>query len=276
MAPRKKRKPAAKARASDALGATLAGGPEDRKAVRRGDHGDPHTYLGPHPATVDGVDGTVVRVFRPDAKGISLLTGEAGGGNPPGAPPKLEMTALGKGLFAAWSKKPVPSYRLGLRLTGAVEHERHDPYRFPPTVSDLDLYLISEGTHLRLWNCLGARPLEMLGVAGIAFAVWAPNARRVSVVGDFCDWDGRVFPMRRLGQSGIFELFLPGLAVGSTYKFEVLAQDGSRLLKADPLAHAAEVPPETASRVFRTTYPWRDDEWMERASDREGLRDVTR
>ena len=142
----------------------------------------------------------------------------------------------------------------------------------PATLGDTDLYLLGEGTHRQLWRCLGARFQEVDGRAGFAFSVWAPNARRVSVVGDFCDWDGSRHPMAVLGTSGVFDLFLPDLREGEIYKFEIEAQDGSVQLKADPMAGWAEQAPNTASRTYKSTYIWGDDEWMAA----HGERDVTR
>jgi len=140
------------------------------------------------------------------------------------------------------------------------------------TLGDTDLYLLGEGTHRQLWRCLGARWQEIDGTAGFAFSVWAPNARRVSVVGDFCDWDGSRHPMTLLGTSGVFDLFLPDLRQGEIYKFEIEAQDGSVQLKADPMASWAEQAPNTASRTYKSTYAWCDDKWMAAHSER----DVTR
>ncbi len=141
-----------------------------------------------------------------------------------------------------------------------------------PMLDDVDLYLLGEGSQLRLWEALGARPMELAGAAGFAFSVWAPNARRVSVVGDFCGWDGSRFPMRRRGSSGVFELFVPGFGEGELYKLEIEGADGEVHLKADPLARAAEVPPGTASRTFVSRHAWGDDRWMEALPGR----DVTR
>ena len=130
------------------------------------------------------------------------------------------------------------------------------------TVGELDLHLFAEGTHRRLWEVLGARPWEVDGEPGFAFAVWAPNARRVSLVGEFCDWDGRRHPMRRLGSSGIHELFVPGLAEGALYKYEILGADGHLRLKADPMGRFGEAPPATASRTYRSHHVWGDGEWL--------------
>ncbi|HEX8726473.1 MAG TPA: 1,4-alpha-glucan branching protein GlgB [Gemmatimonadaceae bacterium] len=133
---------------------------------------------------------------------------------------------------------------------------------FPPTIGDVDLHLFNEGTHRRLWDVLGAHPRTLAGVEGTAFAVWAPNAGRVSVVGDFCDWNGNRHVMRSLGSSGIHEAFVPGVGPGALYKFEIRTRDGRVLLKADPMAQAAELPPGTASRVYRSAFAWSDDAWM--------------
>jgi 1,4-alpha-glucan branching enzyme len=133
---------------------------------------------------------------------------------------------------------------------------------FPPTIGDVDLFLFNEGNHHRLWEMLGAHPRVLEGVAGTAFAVWAPSARRVSVVGDFCDWDGRRHVMRPLHSSGVHELFVPGVGAGALYKYEIETHDGRLLLKTDPLAAAMEPPPGTAARVYRSDYRWNDDAWI--------------
>ena len=155
------------------------------------------------------------------------------------------------------------------RFADGADWERDDPYRFLPTLGELDLHLIGEGTHERLWEVLGAHPRSIEGVAGVAFAVWAPNARSVRVVGDFDRWDGRLFPMRSLGASGVWELFVPGIGPGELYKYEVLGADGKLRIKADPLSFSQQVRPETASRVWDigSDEGWTDDAWM---ADRAG------
>ncbi|MER3453394.1 MAG: 1,4-alpha-glucan branching enzyme, partial [Acidimicrobiia bacterium] len=139
-----------------------------------------------------------------------------------------------------------------------------DPYRFWPTLGEFDLHLIGEGRHRRLWECLGAHLREHQGVRGVSFAVWAPNARSVRVVGDFNGWDGRCHPMRVLGSSGVWELFMPGVGPGTRYKYEVVGRDGRTSLRADPLAFATEVPPANASLVWEPSYRFHDDDWLAR------------
>jgi len=231
-----------------------------------GDHHEPHRVLGAHPVGRNGQDGAVIRAFHPDAVAVECLLPEQGAIN-------LERTA--PGLFAgllAGASMPL-SYRLRFHYANGDTWERDDPYRFMPTLGDMDLHLFGEGSHRRLWQCMGAHVREVDGVSGVVFAVWAPNARRVSVVGDFCRWDGRVFPMRSLGASGIFELFVPGLGPGTIYKFEIKARDGSILRKADPFARAAEAPPSTASVVEASSYEWADDGWMVQRTQRDHLRE---
>ncbi|GBD32194.1 1,4-alpha-glucan branching enzyme GlgB [bacterium HR33] len=236
--------------------------PDEAARLVAGEHPDPHRILGAHPAG----EGSVVRAFHPDAVRAEcvLETGQS-----------LAMVKLGEGgLFAALLPdiRPPFRYRIRFQFPGGGIWERDDPYRFLPTVSDLDLYLFNEGTHRRLWRSLGARCRVAQGTEGVAFAVWAPNARRVSVVGDFNGWDGRLFPMRQLGSSGVWELFVPGLGPGALYKYEIKTREGMLRLKADPLASWMEVPPGTASRVFRSEYSWQDQEWLARRADRDPLR----
>ena len=147
----------------------------------------------------------------------------------------------------------------------ALASRTYDPYAFPPLLSDYDLHLLGEGTHYLNYEKLGAHVREIDGVKGVHFAVWAPNAQRVSVVGEFNAWDGRVHPMRSRGSSGIWEIFLPGLAEGALYKFEILSRIGGHLgLKSDPYGFAAEVRPNSASVVCNIdSYEWNDSAWLE-------------
>jgi 1,4-alpha-glucan branching enzyme len=240
--------------------------PGDLDQLIAGDHHEPHRILGAHPLTHGGEQGAVVRAFHPDAVAVECILPGTGAIN-------LDRTA--PGLFAgflAGAKVPL-AYRLRFRFANGADWERDDPYRFLPTLGEIDLHLFNEGSHRRLWQCMGAHVREIDGVRGVAFAVWAPTARRVSVVGDFCRWDGRVFPMRSLGSSGIFELFVPGLEPGAMYKYEIKTRQGSISQKADPFARAAETPPGTASIVDTSHYEWGDAEWMVQRPQRDHLRE---
>ncbi len=154
-----------------------------------------------------------------------------------------------------------------------LRHQRVDPYSFAPSVSSSDLALFASGGHVEAWRMLGAHPASFDGVAGIRFAVWAPNAERVSVVGPFCQWDGRRLPMRVLGSSGVWELFVPGLAVGTIYKYEIRSRvTGSVELKTDPFAQAMEKRPATAAIVTdQAAYRWQDEAWMQARPQRDWL-----
>ncbi|WP_326564287.1 1,4-alpha-glucan branching protein GlgB [Micromonospora peucetia] len=204
---------------------------------------DPHAVLGAHPA-----DGrTVVRTLRRGAADVALVVdGERH--------PMRRVHDVG--VFEATVPGEVLDYRVE-----ADSHLHDDPYRYPPTLGELDLHLIGEGRHERLWEALGARVFD----EGVAFTVWAPNARGVRVVGDFTGWapdDG--WPMRSLGGSGVWELFVPDVGAGARYKYRVLGADGHWRDKADPLAAYAEVPPATPSVVHHSTYEWGDADWLAR------------
>jgi 1,4-alpha-glucan branching enzyme len=221
------------------------------RLVRR-EHADPHSILGAH--SYDG--GAVVRAFRPAAANVTVV---AGGERTP-----LECVHPGGVFEGVVDGAELPlTYQLEVDYPDAGTATIDDPYRFLPTVGELDVYLIGEGRHEELWERLGAHVREVDGVQGTSFAVWAPSARAVSVVGDFNYWDGRVHPMRSLGASGVWELFLPGVGHGAVYKYEILAPDGEIRLKADPVAFATEVPPKTASVVWDSTHEWADAEWLE-------------
>jgi 1,4-alpha-glucan branching enzyme len=221
---------------------------------------DPHHLLGAHPR--DG--GVVVRAWRPEAATVVARPENA-------EPVELELRHPA-GLFEGFvpdADAPL-SYELEVSYPDGNTYTLRDPYAFAPTLGELDLHLAGEGRHERIYERLGAHPRELDGVGGTAFAVWAPNARTASVVGDFNGWDGRLNPMRSLGSSGIWELFVPGVDEGQRYKFELKGPGGDLLpLKADPYALAAEVPPQTASRVYVSRHEWSDEEWLEqrRATD---------
>ena len=196
-------------------------------------HADPFAVLGPH--EVKG--GIVIRAFVPGATRLEVIEEETGA---VAGELKLRHDA---GLFEGMLKdRPIWfGYRLRAQNEGG-SWELHDPYRFPPVLGEMDDYLIREGTHRRLWERLGAHAIEHAGHSGVHFAVWAPNAARVSVVGDFNGWDGRRNPMRRRGAVGVWEIFIPGLGEGSVYKFELRAADGTVLpLKADPVGTGSEL-----------------------------------
>jgi 1,4-alpha-glucan branching enzyme len=231
---------------------------EIERIVRR-EHSDPHHVLGAHPR--DG--GVVVRAYRPAAERV---TARPEGGEP--VELRLRHPAgLWEGVLDG-ERLPL-RYELEVAYPDGNTYTLRDPYAFEPTLGPLDLHLIAEGRHEALWERLGAHPREIDGVAGTSFAMWAPAARAVSVVGDFNSWDGRLHAMRSLGPSGIWELFLPGVEPGARYKYEILTQGRDLRLKADPVAFAAELPPQTASVVFRTEHAWRDADWLEARRGRE-------
>ena len=222
-------------------------------AIESGEHSDPFAFLGPH----DLGDGRVlVRTFQPGADRV-VLCDSAGTS-------QEAQDSDRHGLFEITvSHGLARPYRLRVTRAGRDE-EFVDPYQFGPWLGETDLYLLREGTHLAAYNRLGAHFVTMDQTDGVAFAVWAPNARRVSVVGDFNRWDGRQHPMRFHPGAGIWELFVPGLGEGERYKYEIKPREGELpLLKADPYAFGAERPPNTASIVCRTdTHAWQDDAWI--------------
>jgi 1,4-alpha-glucan branching enzyme len=230
---------------------------DELRRLVEGTHTDPHTFLGPHP----GPHGVVVRALRPDA--IEVLAHVEGG--PAVTLTRIHPAGVFEGVLPA--AFDVPAYRLEARYASGAAWSTWDAYAFLPTLGPVDLHLIGEGRHERLWERLGARPLrpslrEGITVDGVAFAVWAPEAARVSVVGDFNRWDGRAHPMRRLGASGIWELFVPELGPGALYQYEIRTTHGLVAKKADPLAFRTLPPPSTASVVDVPRHAWRDDAWL--------------
>ncbi len=240
---------------SDPRGA--ASGPAIDALVAR-DSADPHALLGAHPAQ----GGVRVRAFRPAAQSVRAVVG--------GDALKLRCTHPA-GLFEGTVKgAELPlRYELDVAYPDGSTYRIEDPYRFAPTLGELDQHLVGEGRHERLYERLGAHVVEVDGVPGTAFAVWAPAARSVSVVGDFNAWDGRLHPMRSLGASGIWEVFLPGVGDGARYKFEIHTPAGDLVLKADPVAFAAEQPPATSSVVHRSRHRWSDGAWLARRRERD-------
>jgi 1,4-alpha-glucan branching enzyme len=239
-----------------------------------GEHHDPHAVLGAHP----GRDGTTIRALRPLAEQVDVVL-------PDGR--RHALRHVHAGVFAGTLPEDaplaaaeadaaplaVPDYRLAVRYPDGPEMLQDDPYRHLPTLGELDLHLFQEGRHEELWKALGARVRTYASafgpVTGTTFAVWAPNARGVRLIGDFNHWDGRAHPMRSLGSSGVWELFVPDVGNGATYKYEILGADGRWTRKADPMAQATECPPATASMVFSTSYEWSDGEWMDERKGRD-------
>ncbi|MCT1713279.1 1,4-alpha-glucan branching protein GlgB, partial [Dietzia cinnamea] len=231
--------------------------------LRAGTHHDPHSVYGTHR---DG-DGSVVRTMQPGAVSVEIDFGDR----------TVPMEPVSDGLFqAALPEAEVPDYRY--RVAYADGHTRTvaDGYRFLPTLGEVDLHLIGEGRHERLWDALGAHVRTYDSptgpVTGTSFAVWAPNARGVSVVGDFCGWNPVALPMRSIGSSGVWELFVPGVGDGAVYKYRVRGADGRTVDHADPMAVATEVPPATGSKVFTSAYEWNDDEWIAARATRDHSR----
>jgi 1,4-alpha-glucan branching enzyme len=215
-------------------------------------HTEPHAVLGPH----ESPGGLTIRAFRPDALSIRVLPDDADR-------PPIELRKVhGLGVFEALVPGATSPfrYRLEVRYATGVFTVR-DPYAFSSTLGELDLHLAAEGTHRELYRYLGAHVREHEGITGTAFAVWAPAARRVSVVGNFNQWDGRLGAMRRMG-SGVWELFLPEVGEGALYKFEIATHQGPVVLKSDPFARAMELRPDTASKVTVRHHEFRDQAWV--------------
>ena len=225
---------------------------QDIEALIKAEHRDPFSILGPH---ADGQGGQVIRAFLPQALSVNVIDRACGQVLGP-----LSITEV-PGLFVGQFTQLQP---YALRINWAAgEQTSEDPYSFGPLLGEMDLYLFAEGNHRDLSTCLGAQVMSVDGVPGVRFAVWAPNARRVSVVGDFNIWDGRRHPMRLRHPSGVWELFIPRLEAGEAYKYEILGAEGILPLKADPMALATQLPPDTASKVASPlSVDWQDAHWM--------------
>lgn len=232
----------------------------DVDALVRAEHSDPFSILGPH---ADG-DGLVVRAYLPSALGVEVL--ERTGGRVLAAMEQGQVP----GFFFTRLSNPQP-YLLKIRWAGG-EQITEDPYSFGPQLGEMDMYLFSEGNHREIGRVFGAQVMEVEGVQGVRFAVWAPNARRVSVVGSFNGWDGRRYPMRSRFPSGVWEIFIPRLQPGDKYKYEILGPNGILPLKADPIALATEHPPGTASVIARPLeYQWNDQDWLQHRAERQSI-----
>jgi 1,4-alpha-glucan branching enzyme len=239
-----------------------------------GSHHDPHSVLGAHP----GPGGVRIRALLPMAATVAVVL-------PDGS--RFPLSHLHQGVFTGTlPSSAVPDYRLAVSYPGPdpgstlPETIVDSPYRYLPTLGATDLHLIGEGRHEDLWRVLGAHVHDygedgagFGAVRGTSFAVWAPNARGARVIGDFNHWDGRGHPMRSLGGSGVWELFVPGTAEGTHYKFDICGPDGQWRRKADPLAARAELPPATASVVYTSEYEWRDEDWLAARSRGEKTRE---
>jgi 1,4-alpha-glucan branching enzyme len=227
----------------------------DRERLLAGTHHDPHSVLGAHP--VPG--GVALRAFRPYARSVTVVAGDD---------VRAELHDDGDGFFSGLLPLPeVPAYRLLVAYDGTVQ-DVEDAYGFLPALGDLDLHLIGEGRHEQLWTALGAEPMTHQGATGTRFTVWAPNARGVRVAGTFNFWDGTAYPMRSLGGTGVWELFAPGIGEGELYKFEITRADGSKTLRADPMARRTEAPPNTSSIVHASHHEWHDEDWLARRTDK--------
>ncbi|PVW06443.1 1,4-alpha-glucan branching enzyme [Microbacterium sp. Gd 4-13] len=222
--------------------------------IATGSYHDPHSVLGVH----TDADGTgVVRTRRPLA---STVTAELADGS------SVEFSHLRAGIWEADIAAAPGRYTITATYDDGSSHTADDPYRHVPTIGELDLHLIAEGRHEELWRVLGAHERVLDGTAGVAFAVWAPDARAVRVIGDHNGWDGQAHSMRSMGGSGVWELFIPEIGVGARYKFEILTRASNWIEKADPMARLAEVPPATASVVTSSDYTWTDDTWIAQRS----------
>lgn len=225
----------------------------DIERIVAGHHHDPHSILGAHLTA----HGLIIRVLRPFATTVTVVTTTG----------TYAMAHEHEGVWKALLPEHahVVDYRLQVSY-GNEPIPADDPYHYLPTVGEMDLHLIREGRHELLWEVMGAHlrtfSTDLGTVSGVSFVVWAPNARGVRVVGDFNGWDGRSAPMRSLGSSGIWELFIPHVNEGVRYKYEIVGPDGAHRTKADPYAFRAEVPPSTASVVWQSRYEWGDAEWM--------------
>ena len=233
------------------------------EAIVGGYHGAPFDILGPHRAG----DDLVIRAFLPEAESVGVILG-------PGDPRPMERIHI-TGLFeVTLPNQDIAPYRLAVTDRSGQTQLYEDPYSFTSTFGGLDAYLMGEGTHQHIYERLGAHIMELRGVSGVHFAVWAPNAQRVSVVGPFNQWDGRRHPMRFLHDNGVWELFIPGLGEGTLYKYEIKTHyQGYMVSKADPVGFASEMRPKTASVVWDIDkHQWGDAEWMDNRDQHQGLR----
>mgnify|MGYP002394486457 FL=1 len=237
--------------------------PELRNELLQGRMAEPHSVLGMHPLTYRKKPGVAVRALVRGAETCQVVLLKEDGSERKRVPLRRKDDTDFFEVFTGEVTKVTP-YRLRVTFPSGEVRQFYDPYAFLPTLSDHDLYLFNEGNEHFIYRKLGAHPHTVREVPGVAFAVWAPNARRVSLVCDAVGWDGRYLPLRRLGSSGVWELFVPGLKAGLVYKYEILGADGNLHLKSDPYATRFEPPPHNASIVCPVDdFAWSDQEWME-------------
>jgi len=242
--------------------------PDELRSIADLTHQSPHTLLGMHPLG-DG-SGLVVRAFLPEAAQVEIRpTHEK-------SKPALTLKRIDeRGLFEGVTHKTAQVYAYDLVITNAQGHtwQTRDAFSFLPTLGESDLFLFGKGDERRIYDKLGAKLRVLDGVHGASFAVWAPNAKRISVVGDFNHWDGRIHPMRLLGASGVWEIFIPGVGLGAHYKYEILDAHGVIKLNTDPYGFFFEIAPKNAAIVWDTQkFAWTDDAWMKSRRDRDALR----
>lgn len=227
-------------------------------ALVQGIHNNPHHILGMH----ECIDDLYINAYLPGAKVVNAIEVST----------RKKYTLVSErvpGFFSVVIKDKKPfEYKLNVRFDNGDEVTYFDPYVFEPVIDPIDISLFNEGKHYNIYEKMGAHPMTVDGVEGVLFAVWAPNADRVSVVGNFNNWDGRRHPMRKLDYSGIYELFIPGKLVGEIYKYEIKAKSGQVFMKSDPYAFSSEVRPANASRIVDISYKWKDAAWMEKREDK--------
>ena len=227
-------------------------------ALVQGIHNNPHHILGMH----ECIDDLYINAYLPGAKVVNAIEVST----------RKKYTLVSErvpGFFSVVIKDKKPfEYKLNVRFDNGDEVTYFDPYVFEPVIDPIDISLFNEGKHYSIYEKMGAHPMTVDGVEGVLFAVWAPNADRVSVVGNFNNWDGRRHPMRKLDYSGIYELFIPGKLVGEIYKYEIKAKSGQVFIKSDPYAFSSEVRPANASRIVDISYKWKDAAWMEKRENK--------
>ena len=225
-----------------------------------GEHSNPSQIIGQHKINIEGKEAIIIRGFFSFARDVWIIHNSE------------KVTKMKKVHKEGFYEAAFPGcneyfpYHFRIKDYDEKYYEFKDPYSFPPILSDYDLYLLTEGTHNQSYEKMGAHYIEIEGIYGVHFAVWAPNAKRVSVLGDFNRWDGRIHPMNNRGTSGIWELFIPDLKEGETYKYEIKSKyDNQIYIKSDPYAFYCERPPKSASIVHNIDkYVWNDQQWIEK------------